>query len=109
MQKTDKDDFAGEYDKQVKIYTQGSRIAQNCNADTVYVYSIQKRENIGYYTDEEGLDEDFNAMTDYKAAYRVVLKSHNHFPIHIFLFCEEQSDKALMKYLEAISKSILFG
>lgn len=109
VQKTDRADFAGVYDKQVKIYTQDSWVAQNCNADTVYVCSLPNRKNIGFKTDVEGAGKEFNAMTDYKAAYKVVLKRNNHFPVKMLLFCKKNSDKVLMQYLEAISKSVKFG
>jgi len=101
-------DFEKIYDKQVDIYTANSQIAQNCNADTIYVCSFTERENIGYYTNIDSAHREFNTLNDYKTAYKIVLTSHDQFPVYLFLFCKKKGDKVLKKYLDDITKSIRF-
>jgi len=105
---SDEIDMDKAYDKQVKIYTANSQIVRNCNADTIYVCSFSERKNIGYYNDSDSVNRDYNTMDDYKMAYKVVLTSHNHFPVYLFMFCKKKGNKALNKYLDNITKSIKF-
>ena len=94
------------YNSHVKTYTGSSRLAKNCNADTIYACSFAQRSNVGYYPDS--LHKEYNTLNEYKAVYEIAMVKQGHSPIVFFLFCKKEGDKALDKYLQNITKSIQF-